>query len=124
MAIVGGRQEKHTNEKMLTDRELNRTLKLMVSRIVRKFKPEQIILFGSRARGDAQPDSDFDLLVVMPVAGSKREKSVELGVALHDIRVAKDIIVVTPEEFAWQQNQVGTIAYPAVREGRVLYAGD
>ncbi len=123
MVIVGSGKEKHRNER-LTDRELNRTLKLMVSRIVRKFKPERIILFGSRARGDAQPDSDFDLLVVMPVAGSKREKSVELGVALHDIRVAKDIIVVTPEEFAWQQNQVGTIAYPAVREGRVLYAGD
>ena len=46
----------------------------MVKRIVRKFHPEQIILFGSQARGDAGPDSDVDLLIVMPVEGSKRDK--------------------------------------------------
>ncbi|MCX5645043.1 MAG: nucleotidyltransferase domain-containing protein [Phycisphaerae bacterium] len=94
----------------------------MVQRIVRQFTPEKIILFGSHARGDAGPDSDVDLLIVMPVAGSKREKAVEIGVALHAIRVPKDLIVVTPEEFEWRKDTIGTIEWPAWREGMVLYA--
>jgi predicted nucleotidyltransferase len=94
----------------------------MVRRIVGRFRPDKIILFGSHARGNAGPDSDVDLLVVMPVAGSKRQKAVKIGVALHDIPVAKDVIVVTPEEFEWRKDVLGTIEWPASREGKVLYA--
>lgn len=93
----------------------------MVRRIVREFDPERIILFGSHARGDAGPDSDVDLLVVMPVKGDKRKKQVEIRVVLHDVGIPKDIIVTTPEDFAWRKDVVGTIEYPAVREGKVLY---
>jgi uncharacterized protein len=94
----------------------------MVRRIAERFDPDQIILFGSRARGTARPDSDVDLLVVMPVTGSKREKQIEIRCALHDIRVAKDIIVATPDEVEKRRNIVGTIIRPALREGKVLYA--
>jgi predicted nucleotidyltransferase len=94
----------------------------MVRWIVKQFDPERIILFGSYARGMAGPDSDVDLLVVMPVEGSKHEKAIEIGVALHDIRVPKDIIVTTPEEFEWRKEVVGTIERPAARAGVVLYA--
>jgi predicted nucleotidyltransferase len=94
----------------------------MVRRIVDRFKPEKIILFGSHARGTAGPESDVDLLVVMKVTGSKRTKQVEVRLALHDIGIAKDIIVVTPEEFEKHRRIVGTIVMPAVKEGKVLYA--
>jgi predicted nucleotidyltransferase len=98
-----------------------RAIDRMTRRIVRRFHPERIILFGSHARREAGPDSDVDLLVVMPVQGSKRQKAVEIGVALHDIRIPKDIIVSTPEEFKWRKDIVGTIEHPAVKEGEVLY---
>ncbi len=94
----------------------------MVNRIVERFHPEMIILFGSYARGEAGPDSDVDLLIVMPVRGSRREKAVQIGVALHDIRVPKDIIVTTPKDFEWRKEIPGTIERPAAREGMVLYA--
>ena len=94
----------------------------MVDRIVERFHPEKVILFGSHARGEAGPDSDVDLLVVMPVEGSRREKAVQIGVALQDIRGAKDIIVTTPENFEWRKEVSGTIERPADREGMVLYA--
>ena len=94
----------------------------MVSRIVEKFQPEKIILFGSHARGNASPDSDVDLLVIMSLSGSKREKMIEIGVALHDIPLSKDIIVTTPDEFQWRKEVVGTIERPAAKEGRLLYA--
>ena len=94
----------------------------MVRRIVKKFKPEKIILFGSYARGTPTRDSDVDLLIIMPVSGSKREKRIEIGVALHDIRIPKDIIVATPDEVERRKNLVGTIIRPALEEGKVLYA--
>ena len=94
---------------------------LMVSRIATRFDPERIILFGSHARGDAGPDSDVDLLVVMGVVGSKREKQIELRRSVHDIRIPKDIILVTPEELERQKDISGTVVRPAMREGRALY---
>jgi predicted nucleotidyltransferase len=94
----------------------------MVQRIVKKFHPETIILFGSQARGDAGPDSDVDLLVVMPVQGSVVEKRLEVRAALHSIPVPLDVVVTSPEDFAWRKDVVGTIEWPASREGRVLYS--
>jgi predicted nucleotidyltransferase len=96
----------------------------MVNRIVEHFDPERIILFGSSARGDARPDSDVDLLVVMPIQGSKREKQLEIRALLRGIRLAKDIVVSKPEDFEWRKDIVGTIEFLATKEGKVLYARD
>lgn len=96
-------------------------IQLMVRRIVGEFDLDWIILFGSHARGQTGPDSDVDLLVVMPVEGSKRAKQLEIRSALHDIHLPKDIIVSRSEEFRWRKDAVGTIEYPAMREGEVLY---
>ncbi len=94
----------------------------MVRRLARRFKSEQIILFGSHARGSAGPDSDVDLLVVMPLIGSKRDTELAMRLALHDFAVATDVIVVTPEEVARRRHIPGTIIRPAFHEGKVLYA--
>ncbi len=102
--------------------QVDKDIRRMVQRIKTRFHPDRIILFGSHARGDAGPDSDVDLLVVMPVKGDKRKKQVEIRLALHDINVAKDVIVTTPEDFEWRKEAIGTIERPASREGRVLYA--
>jgi len=107
--------KKHNRKKMISE---------MVNRIVEHFDPEKIILFGSHARGEAGPDSDVDLLVVMPVQGSKREKQLEIRALLHGIQLAKDIVVSRPEDFDWRKDIVGTIEYPATKEGKVLYARD
>lgn len=105
----------------MRNQDAQKTIKEMVRRIVEKFDPIQVILFGSYARGTAGPDSDVDLLVVMPVEGSIREKRLEIRIALHQISMAKDIAVFTPEQVAKYKSIVGTILYPAYREGKVLY---
>ena len=97
-------------------------IQAIVARIVQRFAPRQVILFGSRARGDAAPDSDLDLLVVLPFEGSRRAKQLEIRLALRDLHMAKDIVVVTPEELERYRNVVGSIVEPALREGRVLHA--
>ena len=93
----------------------------MVRRIAETFHPLKIILFGSYARGVAGADSDVDLLVVMPVDGSKRRQATEIDMALSDRWLPLDLIVVTPEEFDAYKDVIGHILYPAVREGKVLH---
>jgi len=94
----------------------------MAKRIVKEFDPERIILFGSQARGDAGRDSDVDLLVVMDFEGTALEKGLEVCLALHNLLVPVDVIVTRPADFAWRKDVVGTIEWPAAREGKVLYA--
>lgn len=98
--------------------EIARIVKLIVAR----FNPDRIILFGSHARGAAGPDSDVDLLVIMPVSGSKREKQLEMRKALGRLGFPLEIILSRPEDFEWRKDFVGTIEHPAWREGKVLYS--
>lgn len=106
----------------MPDSVVQKKIEEMVRRIVERFHPDQIVLFGSYARGQGGPDSDVDLLVVMPIRGSKRNMQLQVRLALHDIRLPKDVIVVTPEQVERQRDIPGTIVRPAFLEGKVLYA--
>ena len=94
---------------------------VMIDRLVRDFHPVRILLFGSHARGEAGPESDVDLLVVLPEVADKRQAAVEIRRALREFPVCKDIIVTTVEEIARRGDLVGTVLRPALREGIVLY---
>ena len=96
-------------------------LREAVERIVQQFKPLRIILFGSWARGQAHPDSDLDLLVILPTIEDKRQTAIRIGNALSDLPVSKDIVVTTPEEIATRGDIIGQVLRPALREGKVVY---
>ena len=100
---------------------INPWVAVMLERIVKGFRPLRVVLFGSHARGEAGPDSDIDLLVVLPHVSDKRKAAVEIRRALTDVPASKDIIVTTPEEIARRGHIVGTVLRPALREGKVLY---
>lgn len=93
----------------------------IVQRIVERFTPERIILFGSHARGTGGPDSDADLLIVIPDRGSRRKQATAIDLALVGIDFPTDVIVITPEELEQNRRRSDTIFYPALREGIVLY---
>ena len=93
----------------------------MADQIVRSFHPVRIILFGSHARGDASPDSDVDLLVVLSQVDDKRKAAIEIRRALSGFPVFKDVIVTTPDEINRRGDLVGTVLRPALREGKVIY---
>jgi predicted nucleotidyltransferase len=115
----------NTRPLALTDRSAARAITRMTRRLAKQFQPERIILFGSHARGDAGPDSDIDLLVVLPLKNPRREKAaleLAMRLAVHDIKFPKDIIVVTPEEVERQRGLPGTLITPALLEGKTVYA--
>ena len=81
----------------------------------------KVILFGSRALGTADPDSDFDLLVVEAGQVSKRAKPCCLREALRDLPSAVDVWVMSEEKFQETKQVIGGVAYPAHKHGIVLY---
>lgn len=90
-------------------------------RLAEIFHPQKIILFGSQARGSMDEHSDVDLLVVCPFQGSRRALMVAMDRTLSGIGFARDIVVLTPEEFDRDRHIPGTVARPAWKEGKVLY---
>lgn len=96
-------------------------IQTMVDRIVQRFHPLRVILFGSHARGSAVPESDVDLLVVLREVADKRRTTVEIRRALGDLPVSKDIVVTTPDEIARRGDLVGSVLRLALRDGKVVY---
>ena len=96
-------------------------LKEVTRRLVEGFRPTRIILFGSQARGTADAGSDVDLLVICPLSGNRAEMALAMDRALRGLRLARDIVVLTPEEFDRNRQIPGTLARPAALEGKVLY---
>lgn len=96
-----------------------------VRRIVEAIGPEQIILFGSAARGEMGPDSDLDFLVVKG-GMDRREATRAIREGLYrgrrGVGLPVDVIVVTPEDVERDRDTIGLIIRPALREGRVVYA--
>ncbi len=92
-----------------------------VRRLIEQFKPERIILFGSRARGTADARSDVDLLVICREITNRRRLMVEMDRALAGLGIARDVLVMTPQEYERDRHIPGTVARPASMEGKVLY---
>jgi predicted nucleotidyltransferase len=89
--------------------------------IVRRFNPERVILFGSRAYGIPREDSDIDLLVVMKFEGRPFRKALEILSAI-DFRKPLDLLVKTPDEIEKRYKMGDTVVSEALDNGQVLYA--
>ncbi len=94
----------------------------IIERIVEVAQPEQIILFGSAARGEMGPDSDVDLLVVKSDVAHRGRLMEEIYMNLFGVGQAVDVIVVTPEDIERYRDSIASVIRPALREGRVVYA--
>lgn len=93
----------------------------ILAALVEGFDPLRIILFGSRARGDADARSDFDLLVVLPEVADKHATMVAMLLALGKFAVPVDIIPTDPTEIAARGSVAGSVLRRALEEGEVVY---
>ena len=94
----------------------------MAQAIAGQVHPEKIILFGSRARGEAGPDSDIDLLIIMPTEHrGEDELRIRRLLSRFKVPVDIDVIVRTPEEYLHYRQVPGRVEKAALYEGKVLY---
>lgn len=89
--------------------------------MVRTVSPKRIILFGSHARGDARPDSDYDLLIIVETDRPTWEVGVGAWVAMMDLPVPMDLIVLTPQQLERRTAWSSSVTAEAVRSGKVIY---
>jgi len=92
----------------------------IVQRIVAEADPETIIMFGSAARGEMDPDSDVDLLVVKSGV-HRRHLAQRIYRKLIGVGQAVDIVVATPDDLKRYGDSIGLIYRPALQEGNVIY---
>lgn len=79
----------------------------------------QVILFGSRATGDARPDSDYDFLVVEPEVTNRFDEMVRLSALLGSAMVPADVVVVGRDSFERERDNPNSLAARARKEGKV-----
>jgi predicted nucleotidyltransferase len=94
----------------------------MVQAVVTSVSPLRIIVFGPAARGEMGPDSDLDLLVVMPQGTHRRKTAQRLYRQMVGLGVPFDILVATPEDLDLHRNNPGLIYQTILREGTEVYA--
>jgi predicted nucleotidyltransferase len=97
-------------------------LNKLVESLIQALSPRRIILFGSRARGEAGPDSDFDLMLVVDTDLPPADRAFIANKAVRHLGVPVDIIVYTPEEFDRLASWPSSIVAAAISEGNVLHA--
>ena len=93
----------------------------IVSKIVKHFHPEKIILFGSRAWGEPTGESDLDILVVMNIDGSPIRKAAEISRIARPRFLPMDIIVRTPDEIEHRKGIGDPFIRRIMNRGKVLY---
>jgi predicted nucleotidyltransferase len=99
------------------------TLAELLRRLVPAYQPERVYLFGSRARGEAGPDSDYDLLLVVPDdASADRQRSRLAYEVLRGTGVAADVLVCTRSWFDRREGLKASLPGTVLREGRLLHA--
>jgi uncharacterized protein len=91
----------------------------VADRIVERCGATMVVLYGSVARGEDGPDSDIDLLVVMPFTGRRHDASVRILNELRDLPVPIDVTIVDPAELEIESSVPGVVR-SAMREGRIL----
>jgi len=97
-------------------------LRELVGQVVAAVHPLRVILFGSAARGETGPDSDVDLLIVMPEGTHRRRAAQQVYRAVRGVRTPFDVVVATPRDLETYGDDPWLIYKRALAEGKEVYA--
>lgn len=97
------------------------TLQEIVRRIVTAAQPSRVILFGSYGRGDADEDSDLDIMVIKPRVDNRYTEMIDLRKAVGYVGTGVDVLVYSEAEYGRRSQVPGTVLYWARKEGKPLY---
>lgn len=97
------------------------TLRHLVDILIREVEPDRIILFGSRASGDNEERSDYDICIIKTGVVHRRQLARQIYRLLYDFDVPVDVIVETPERFDHLKNNRFLIYQEIAKHGQVIY---
>ncbi len=113
-------RQNHRGQELLHDDAI---LGEIVGRLAKAYQPERIYLFGSKPRGDAGADSDYDLMVIVPDdAPPERRRSRLAYEVLWGTGVAADVLVWTRQQFESRLHLRASLPATVIREGRLVHA--
>ena len=97
----------------------------MLARIIEVLHPEQVWLFGSRARGEARIDSDWDFLAILPDSAPEQDLDIaSVWQRLRDLRLQRvEVFTMTRDELETWKHSLGTLAEIVSSTGIVVYGG-
>jgi len=98
-----------------------RDIEAFANRIAETYRPQRIVLFGSHATGSARPDSDVDLLIVMPDDGDPLSTAARICRQI-PAEFPVDVIVRNPEDLQWRLSQRDWFLLNIMKNGKVLHA--
>lgn len=104
-----------------TPKDVEALIQDATKRLIEAAHPQRIILFGSYARGDFDPGSDLDFLVVLPTVHDRFAETVRLYGVLRHLGIPVDIVLYSADQVEERKHLRGTMLYHALNEGRVLY---
>ena len=103
------------------DLDISKEIQRITEQIVEKYKPDRIILFGSAARGELEPDSDADFLIIKketPLYGVDRIRQLSQMI---DRNIPVDLLIYRPEEFERRLQMGDPFLKTIIKEGKTLY---
>ncbi|MBL7139048.1 MAG: nucleotidyltransferase domain-containing protein [Bacteroidales bacterium] len=103
---------------MITPQQIER----ITERIVKVYRPDKVILFGSYANGTAKDISDLDLLLVKETNEDPVDRAAVVRLSLRDLLLPMDILVYTPDEIERDKHRKFTFIYHVLKSGKILYA--
>jgi predicted nucleotidyltransferase len=105
------------NNKLITQSQIEE----VKNRIVEKFHPEKIILFGSYANGEPNDESDLDLLIIQRTDLPRKERRLPILKMLRDMKIAMDILIYTPNEVEYWKDTPAAFVTQIINDVKVIY---
>lgn len=96
--------------------------KELIKQILNTVKPQKLIIFGSYAKGTANEDSDIDILIIEKEVVSKLSEKKKIRNALKNVKIPKDILVISEQEFDFYKNEFGSVIREAYEQGEIIWS--
>ncbi|HEX9974875.1 MAG TPA: nucleotidyltransferase domain-containing protein [bacterium] len=113
---------KNSASKKRESHRFTNAIDFLIESVVKEIDPLKIIVFGSWARGENKPDSDVDLLIVMPEGIHRRRTAQMLYRNIRGVSIPFDLIIATSSDLEKHRNNIGLIYSTILAEGKEVYA--
>ena len=105
----------------MKQKHAERFIKQAVQKVVERFHPKKMILFGSYASGTATRNSDIDLLIIFPKSGNRARRYVEISRELEPMLLPIDLLIRSAKDIQYRLKIGDSFIAEIINKGKILY---